>query len=167
MHTWLEGKHAANRCPTWSAKHEPINNTRDCGRSCKLPSGSSTGVRKFITQQNKKRNQTDKSLIAPNKKRLLGYPDSNQKRQDQNLQCYHYTIPQTLKLIIRSQIIRANKHWKSRWGTRIRTRKGRTRICSVTITPYPKLGCKQESLSRIRVQNYGIFWKLPNKTNFF
>ena len=24
----------------------------------------------------------------------LGYPDSNQKRQDQNLQCYHYTIPQ-------------------------------------------------------------------------
>ena len=27
---------------------------------------------------------------------LLGYPDSNQKRQDQNLQCYHYTIPQSL-----------------------------------------------------------------------
>ena len=26
---------------------------------------------------------------------MLGYPDSNQKRQDQNLQCYHYTIPQT------------------------------------------------------------------------
>lgn len=25
----------------------------------------------------------------------LGYPDSNQERQDQNLQCYHYTIPQT------------------------------------------------------------------------
>ena len=25
----------------------------------------------------------------------LGYPDSNQKRQDQNLQCYHYTIPQS------------------------------------------------------------------------
>ena len=24
------------------------------------------------------------------------------------------------------------------WGTRTRTRKGRTRICSVTITPYPK-----------------------------
>ena len=23
------------------------------------------------------------------------------------------------------------------WGTRTRTRKGRTRICSVTITPYP------------------------------
>ena len=26
----------------------------------------------------------------------LGYPDSNQERQDQNLQCYHYTIPQFL-----------------------------------------------------------------------
>ena len=26
---------------------------------------------------------------------MLGYPDSNQKRQDQNLQCYHYTIPQS------------------------------------------------------------------------
>ena len=26
---------------------------------------------------------------------VLGYPDSNQERQDQNLQCYHYTIPQT------------------------------------------------------------------------
>ena len=25
---------------------------------------------------------------------MLGYPDSNQERQDQNLQCYHYTIPQ-------------------------------------------------------------------------
>ena len=28
--------------------------------------------------------------------KLLGYPDSNQERQDQNLQCYHYTIPQCL-----------------------------------------------------------------------
>ena len=28
---------------------------------------------------------------------VLGYPDSNQERQDQNLQCYHYTIPQCLK----------------------------------------------------------------------
>ncbi len=26
----------------------------------------------------------------------LGYPDSNQERQDQNLQCYHYTIAQSL-----------------------------------------------------------------------
>ena len=26
----------------------------------------------------------------------LGYPDSNQERQDQNLQCYHYTIPQSV-----------------------------------------------------------------------
>ena len=29
---------------------------------------------------------------------LLGYPDSNQERQDQNLQCYHYTIPQNVLL---------------------------------------------------------------------
>ena len=27
----------------------------------------------------------------------LGYPDSNQERQDQNLQCYHYTIAQEEK----------------------------------------------------------------------
>ena len=27
---------------------------------------------------------------------LLGYPDSNQERQDQNLQCYHYTIAQSV-----------------------------------------------------------------------
>ena len=26
----------------------------------------------------------------------LGYPDSNQERQDQNLQCYHYTIAQSI-----------------------------------------------------------------------
>lgn len=40
---------------------------------------------------------------APDKKKrdattslsfALGYPDSNQERQDQNLQCYHYTIAQ-------------------------------------------------------------------------
>ena len=28
---------------------------------------------------------------------LLGYPDSNQEKQDQNLLCYHYTIAQTYK----------------------------------------------------------------------
>ena len=33
---------------------------------------------------------------------LLGYPDSNQERQDQNLQCYHYTIPQT-EILCRSK----------------------------------------------------------------
>ena len=27
---------------------------------------------------------------------LLGYPDSNQEKQDQNLLCYHYTISQFL-----------------------------------------------------------------------
>ena len=41
------------------------------------------------------------TVVYKNKKRgfqlgtsLLGYPDSNQERQDQNLQCYHYTIAQ-------------------------------------------------------------------------
>ena len=43
-------------------------------------------------------------VARPQKKRrgcvslLLGYPDSNQERQDQNLQCYHYTIAQYLLL---------------------------------------------------------------------
>ena len=35
------------------------------------------------------------------------------------------------------------------WGTRTRTRKGRTRICSVTITPYPKLNPRIWSKSLI------------------
>ena len=30
---------------------------------------------------------------------MLGYPDSNQERQDQNLQCYHYTIAQSIFLL--------------------------------------------------------------------
>ena len=45
------------------------------------------------------------------------------------------------------------------WGTRTRTRKGRTRICSVTITPYPKLGSRcrhrpRHSASRLRKLGY-------------
>ncbi len=36
------------------------------------------------------------SLSEICRKSVLGYPDSNQERQDQNLQCYHYTIPQFL-----------------------------------------------------------------------
>ena len=41
-----------------------------------------------LTDNNKKRS------LAKCKTSLLGYPDSNQERQDQNLQCYHYTIAQ-------------------------------------------------------------------------
>ena len=37
-----------------------------------------------------------KSLWATYESSWLGYPDSNQERQDQNLQCYHYTIPQNV-----------------------------------------------------------------------
>ena len=33
-------------------------------------------------------------LYKKNVAMKLGYPDSNQERQDQNLQCYHYTISQ-------------------------------------------------------------------------
>ena len=33
-------------------------------------------------------------LYKKNVAMRLGYPDSNQERQDQNLQCYHYTISQ-------------------------------------------------------------------------
>ena len=44
-----------------------------------------------------KRNFIAIKNIPPYKKNVamrLGYPDSNQERQDQNLQCYHYTISQ-------------------------------------------------------------------------
>lgn len=34
-------------------------------------------------------------MTYPRSSCLLGYPDSNQERQDQNLQCYHYTIAQS------------------------------------------------------------------------
>ena len=39
----------------------------------------------------------------------MGYPDSNQERQDQNLQCYHYTIAQCLIAMQRYNIIFKNK----------------------------------------------------------
>ena len=65
---------------------------------------------------------------------MLGYPDSNQERQDQNLQCYHYTIAQSF-FCFRSQAPALLALLQRSWATRTRTRKGRTRICSVTITP--------------------------------
>ena len=34
---------------------------------------------------------------------MLGYSDSNQEKQDQNLLCYHYTIAQNLILVIPSR----------------------------------------------------------------
>ena len=36
-----------------------------------------------------------RTLLGEESSFLLGYPDSNQERQDQNLQCYHYTIAQS------------------------------------------------------------------------
>ncbi len=55
------------------------------------------------------------------------------------------------------------------WGTRTRTRKGRTRICSVTITPYPNhihfcnslpnCGCKGTTISEITKTFCNFFLK--------
>ena len=42
---------------------------------------------------------------------LLGYPDSNQERQDQNLQCYHYTIPQTRSAIGIISVLRLQRYY--------------------------------------------------------
>ena len=39
-----------------------------------------------------------------------------------------------------AQLLKSTIERFSCWGTRTRTRKGRTRICSVTITPYPNFG---------------------------
>ena len=63
---------------------------------------------------------------------LLGYSDSNQEKQDQNLLCYHYTIAQTYIYGILSMKTSA---FVRCWATRTRTKKNRTRICCVTITP--------------------------------
>ena len=63
---------------------------------------------------------------------LLGYSDSNQEKQDQNLLCYHYTIAQTYIYGIFSM---KTSVFVRCWATRTRTKKNRTRICCVTITP--------------------------------
>ena len=47
---------------------------------------------------------------------------------------------------------------KSCWGTRTRTRKGRTRICSVTITPYPNASL----VLQIAGAKLVLFSELPN-----
>ena len=64
---------------------------------------------KVIAQRREVKLGKNDSVLRPNKNKRnsqivevqrlgyflwLGYPDSNQERQDQNLQCYHYTIPQ-------------------------------------------------------------------------
>lgn len=52
----------------------------------------------IIYRQNYKK--TNKSEIFYNFF-WLGYPDSNRNRYSQSVVCYHYTIPQSIKLIIR------------------------------------------------------------------
>ena len=50
-----------------------------------------------------------------------------------------------------------------RWDTRTRTKNDRTRICSVTITPYPKAIClKTQAGLGFHVQNYDVFFVFPN-----
>ena len=43
---------------------------------------------------------------------LLGYPDSNQERQDQNLQCYHYTIAQCSNAMQRYNFFLIKKYFR-------------------------------------------------------
>ena len=48
-----------------------------------------------------------RTLLGEESSFLLGYPDSNQERQDQNLQCYHYTIAQSTCFIKESHVLYA------------------------------------------------------------
>ena len=53
---------------------------------------------KALSRENYGKNRTKKKPTALFSSdwhfKLLGYPDSNQEKQDQNLLCYHYTISQ-------------------------------------------------------------------------
>ena len=49
----------------------------------------------------------------------LGYPDSNQERQDQNLQCYHYTIPQTCGAFLKMRVQRYSFFWNLQKKTQV------------------------------------------------
>ena len=83
----------------------------ECLERDRGPGGPPSGMKwSAFAEQTKKRKEGGASAPSsfpgsspgsPTKKRdafaslfLLGYPDSNQERQDQNLQCYHYTIAQ-------------------------------------------------------------------------
>ena len=46
-----------------------------------------------------------RTLLGEESSFLLGYPDSNQERQDQNLQCYHYTIAQSICFLKESHVL--------------------------------------------------------------
>lgn len=50
------------------------------------------------------------------------------------------------------------------WDTWTRTKNDRTRICSVTITPYPNMFC---FLFRIAMQNYYFFLNMQKNNSFF
>ena len=63
----------------------------DC-RGCELISNASPPN---LSNHTKKAMFAHRFSICSRLPRELGYPDSNQERQDQNLQCYHYTIAQS------------------------------------------------------------------------
>ena len=48
------------------------------------------------------------------------------------------------------------------WGTRTRTKNDRTRICSVTITPYPNVLAIKQPRFDLRVQRYYFFLNYQN-----
>ena len=55
------------------------------------------------------------------------------------------------------------------WGTRTRTKNDRTRICSVTITPYPNVlicGCKGTAFFGMR-KNFNYFFCFRREICFF
>ena len=54
------------------------------------------------------------------------------------------------------------------WDTRIRTRNDRTRICSVTITPYPNVVLQLNNfVSQLRLQRYDFFLNYQNFSALF
>ena len=64
-------------------------------------------------------------------------------------------------------LLRRMPEWWS-WDTRTRTRNDRTRICSVTITPYPNIiATSNILLSQLRVQRYNIFLNHQNFSALF
>ena len=56
----------------------------------------------FCKKKQKKpyRNKNGDSFRIGNRLRKLGYSDSNQEKQDQNLLCYHYTIAQYTLIVL-------------------------------------------------------------------
>ena len=69
---------------------------------------------------------------------------------------------------IKSDALIAEHRFAKCWGTRIRTKNDRTRICSVTITPYPKsIKCAMRKSSNADAKIASLFWKAKVPSAFF